>query len=181
MSTIFKVVDKDQEVKDLFEKYYHKVYKTAFFIVKDSYLAQDVVQETFIKVYKNLDKIEDKKKIGAWLTTVATTTAIDEGRKRKRWNERTTNDVLIDNNEEKKQKLSVVEKQVEQLSEREMIEYCLLELDPKFKEVLVLKYISEYKDKEIAEELGINLGTVKSRLHRAKYKLKSILTHHCIS
>ena len=40
---------------------------------------------------------------------------------------------------------------------------------------------SEYKDKEIAEELGINLGTVKSRLHRAKYKLKSILTHHCIS
>ncbi|WP_062198039.1 RNA polymerase sigma factor [Massilibacterium senegalense] len=179
MPAILEMMEKEKTVQELFEKYSHRVYKTAFYIVKDPYLAQDVVQETFIKVYKNLDKVKDKDKISSWLTTVTTTTAIDEGRKRKRWNERTTDDVLIDNNEPKKQSMSVVEKKVEESDTQEMIYHCLFKLDPKFKEVLMLKYISELKDKEIAEALEINLGTVKSRLYRAKLKFKDVLRHHC--
>jgi len=65
-------------------------------ITNDHYLAQDVVQETFAKAFNQLHRLKDPEKTGAWLGTIATTTAIDIIRKRNRWNDVVTEDVHLE-------------------------------------------------------------------------------------
>ncbi|KXG43750.1 RNA polymerase sigma factor [Tepidibacillus decaturensis] len=73
--------EKHQLERVIFEMFYHRVYNTAYFIIQDRHLAQDVVQETFFKAFQNMHKVEDGHKLGAWLGTIATRTAIDFLRK----------------------------------------------------------------------------------------------------
>jgi DNA-directed RNA polymerase specialized sigma24 family protein len=79
-----RIIRKDkQSERVLFEMFHNRVYRTAYMITNDHYLAQDVVQETFEKAFKGLDKLKDPEKTGAWLGSIATTTAMDLMRKKK--------------------------------------------------------------------------------------------------
>ena len=63
--------------KEIYEDYFEKVYKTTYYILKNEELAKDATHDTFIKVFKNLRKLKQQAKISAWITTIATRTAID--------------------------------------------------------------------------------------------------------
>ncbi len=160
----------------IFEMFYQRVYYTAYYIIQDRDLAQDVVQETFIKAFKHMHTVHDGEKLGAWLAAIASRTAIDYLRKIKRWNDIATEDVILDEQLSKNHSYtSDVEVLVEEKFLRNLLLQELDEFKPEHKQVLILRYLHDMKYEEIAEALDINESTVKIRIHRAKLKLKELL------
>ncbi|GGA63656.1 RNA polymerase sigma factor [Ornithinibacillus halotolerans] len=144
--------------RDIYENYFEKVYKTTFYILKNEELAKDATHDTFIKVFKNLGKMKDQTKINAWITTIASRTAIDIYNKNKK---------LI--TYELKEEHAHISDEFNYTKDE--LESYLKSIPPEQKQVLILKYIEDLPEKEIAKQLSIKLGTVKSRIHRAKQKL----------
>lgn len=166
-----KKIDDEQSKILLYELFYTYVYKIAYFITRDPHIAQDVLQETFIKIFTNIHKVDDGTKIKAWITTIASRTAIDFIRKQKRRNEfdiENVNDIVVNLNEI----AFTVEEEVERCLLCEEIREELNRLSPDHRIVLYLKYIHDLKDQEIASILEIKVATVKTRIHRAKNQLR---------
>ncbi|MGG1685464.1 RNA polymerase sigma factor [Pseudalkalibacillus sp. NRS-1564] len=69
---------------DIFTKHYKRVYYTALRVLKDHGLAEDVLQETFLKAYDRLDEVQSERKLGSWLSTIAARKSIDQLRKQKK-------------------------------------------------------------------------------------------------
>jgi len=160
--------------RQIYDDYHQHVYKTAYFIVKDQGMAQDITQETFMKIFKNMDTLNDEKKMSSWITTITTRTSIDFLRKKKKWNETLTEDVILEKGTKENRK-NEIETNFHQNEIKEKIKQQIDSLKPEHKEVLVLKYIEDLKDEEIAEVIHEKIGTVKSRIHRAKQQLKASL------
>ncbi|ENH98010.1 putative DNA-directed RNA polymerase [Gracilibacillus halophilus YIM-C55.5] len=165
----------EEEFRLLYDMFYSRVYRDVYFITRDTYLAQDALQETFVKAYKHMDRIEDKERIGAWLSTIATRTAIDILRKRKSKTEvkiDQSNENLIDYNPEEVAQLETI---VEQRLIKEDLLEIINELKPEYREIILLKYIHEWSVHEIANFLDVKMGTVKTRLYRARKVLKDMI------
>ncbi|MFJ7934020.1 RNA polymerase sigma factor [Sporosarcina sp. NPDC096371] len=158
----------------IFEQYYKRVYYTAYQVIKDQNLAEDIAQETFMKAFKNLQTVQDVEKLGAWLSVIATRTAIDHLRRLKRWNDFTTSDVYINTEPDATQidYVSTVETGIEKAYVKELLLKEIDKLKPDHKEVLILFYHHDLTYEEIAELLGVKLSTLKTRMFRAKKKLK---------
>lgn len=159
----------------MFDMFHERVFRAAYYITRDRHLAQDVLQETFVKAYKHMDRVKEGEKIGAWLTVIATNTAIDHMRKRKVWNGMPTEDVILLQALEQDEVASSVEQEVEREFEKEQLRRQMEYLKPEYRQVLLLKYHQGLRDDESAELLGVTVGTVKSRVHRAKHQLKKLL------
>lgn len=159
----------------IFEMFYQRIYNIALFMTKDRNLAQDVVQETFFKAFKQLHTLKDGNKLEAWLASIASKTALDFLRKQKRWNKITTENIYLDELVSKNQFEPSVEMIVEERFLKNLLRQEISELKPDHKQVIILKYGYELKDEEIASVLEINVGTVKSRINRAKLALKASL------
>ncbi len=164
----------------IFEKYYERVYYAAYFVMKDPDLAQDVLQESFVKAFKNIHTVQDEDKLGAWLATIATRTAIDHLRKRKKWNDFTTTDVLMDieATDANANDDSTVESSLENKMIREVLANEIEKLSPNYKEIMILHYVQQYSYEEIGQMLEMNIGTVKTRVFRAKKMLKESIEKH---
>lgn len=164
----------EQSKRLIYESYYAHVYKIAYFFIKDPYIAQDILQESFIKIFTNLNKVEESSKLKAWVTTITSRTAIDFIRKQKRRNEldvENVNDIAVNINE----MAPSVEEEVEKCFLCAAIRDEMDTLSPDHRIVLYLKYIHDMKDQEIARFLEIKVATVKTRIHRAKNQLKKRL------
>ncbi len=161
--------------KIIFEMHYERVYHAAYFVLQDKHLAQDVTQETFLKAFQKMDTLQNGNKLGAWLATIATRTAIDFLRKIKRRNDILIEDVYKDE-EHFDEEMTSIEDKVEYQFVEKIIQKNIRILEPPgYREVLILKYEYELQDKEIADALGISVNAAKSRLHRARKKLKDML------
>ncbi|WP_408006624.1 RNA polymerase sigma factor [Pseudalkalibacillus sp. A8] len=158
----------------IYEMFWHKVFKVAVMITHDKYLAEDIVQETFIKAFKKIDSILDIEKIGSWLSTIASRTAIDLIRKEKRSGTILVEDVVYTINEHVQEK-NAVEQIVERLWMEKEIEQEVEQLKPALREAFLLKYEDGLKEEEISERLQLPIGTVKSRLYRARQQIKAEL------
>lgn len=159
--------------RELFDQHYNMVYQLAFYMVKDEDLASDIVQDAFIKVFRHLHTLENQEKMEAWIKTITRRTALDYLRKQKRWNENNVEEVYLEKGEDTKD--SIIETNFAEKEMEEEILQKMNELKPEQREILLLKLVEGYTDEEIANELQLKLGTVKSRIHRAKESLKSIL------
>lgn len=165
--------------KLIFEKYYNRVYHTAYFIVKDPDLAQDILQESFMKAFRHIECVHEIEKIGAWLATITTRTAIDHLRKMKRWNDFAADDVLLTKELSNVEidRLSIVEIAAERKLIKEIMWEEIDKLTPAHKEVLYHYYYEDLTYEEISALLDVKLATVKTRVHRAKLKLKEALVN----
>lgn len=166
-STSFRKKD-DSSQKLLYEMFYKRVYNTAYFVTKDAYLADDVVQETFIKAFRNMEKITDSEKVGAWLSVIATRTAIDLLKKQKGHIVSLVDPGILELEIDKNYSYNEADLFTMKESVRELIN----ELSPEYRAVIILKYLYDKKEEEVAAELGIGIGTVKSRIFRAKNKMR---------
>ncbi|MGJ9459883.1 RNA polymerase sigma factor [Oceanobacillus sp. CF4.6] len=146
--------------KEIYESYFEKVYKTAYYILRNEELAKDATHDTFIKVFKNWGDINQQSKINAWITTIATRTAIDIYNKNKMQLAFEFIEEYVSITDEFNDKKDELEKYLNHIPP-----------PPEHKQVLVLRYIEDLTEKEIANQLSIKLGTVKSRIFRAKQKL----------
>ncbi|MFB1050245.1 RNA polymerase sigma factor [Paraliobacillus sp. JSM ZJ581] len=162
----------EQEFRLIYELFYDRVFRDAFFVIKDQHLAQDIVQDTFVKAFKYMDRLENKEKMGAWLSTIATRTAIDLIRKQNARNGIPTEDVVLEHVKSKQEVSASLDATIEKKLRQEFITEKIAMLKPEYREVLMLKYIHELKDKEISEFTDLKEGTIKSRIHRAKKELR---------
>jgi RNA polymerase sigma factor (sigma-70 family) len=155
---------------ELYRLHYNQLFHLSYSITKDVQLAEDAVQETFIKVLKNANSIMDDRKIAAWLSVVTKNTAIDLLRsERKKKGIPMEHDKLVNLGSEIKQD---VEEEVEFNLFKEQLGHAILGLGNTYRDVMVLMIKDELKGKEIASQLNINPSSVKTKIHRARKELK---------
>ncbi|WP_132249994.1 RNA polymerase sigma factor [Natranaerovirga pectinivora] len=167
---------------DAFEKlilkYEKKIFNLAYQMFHNEQDAYDISQEVFIKVYQSINSFNFSSKFSTWLHRITVNTSIDELRKRK--NKVTQSmDELLDLGE------STVHKQFEDTEKtpeeavlikeknNEMVA-LLNQLKEEHRTIVILRDIKGYSYEEISEILDCTIGTVKSRLSRARAKLKDL-------
>jgi len=154
----------------IYNEHYDRVLYVSFSVIRDRQLAEDNVQETFIKAYKKLDSLQESDKVGAWLCVIATRTAIDfVRRERKNRGCPMELDALDCLGREAGHNVAA---EVEVKFLKELLDEKMEEFTKEDKKLLVLKMESGLKEREIAKALKMNPATVKSKIHRARRKLK---------
>lgn len=136
-------------------------------------MAEDVVQDSFIKVFKHLDSLVDEGKMEPWIKTIVRRTALDYLRKERKWNEQAKKDVYYEKEQIDSQTLT--EKKFQEEAWKKDVLHLISKLKGKHAEVLLLKLIDEQTDEDIALLLHMSVGTVKSRIHRAREQLKKLM------
>lgn len=163
----------------IIEKYEKMVYNIAYRIFNNVGDAEDMTQETFIKVYKNLYKCEGKQSIKTWVYTLAYNTCIDEVRKRKGKNNISLDlDIEGDDNSFSFEVASNEPTPENSLIQKEgllEIEQAINSLNEINRTLIFLRDVKGISYNEISEITGINMGTVKSRINRARNTLRNIL------
>ncbi|MGN6714418.1 RNA polymerase sigma-70 factor, ECF subfamily [Anaerocolumna jejuensis DSM 15929] len=160
----------NQEVYDieaLMRKYGNDVLRTAFMYVNDSHLAEDIFQEVFIKVNQKLYTFQGESSIKTWIIRITINACKDYIKSA--WNQKVTPLTEVhENTLYKEDDYSAVEQE----DENRIIRDAVKELPQKYKDVLLCVYFQDMTVTETAKLLGIAEGTAKSRLSRAKEKLK---------
>tara|TARA_B100000029_G_C17560888_1_gene953306 strand:- start:1484 stop:2068 length:585 start_codon:yes stop_codon:yes gene_type:complete len=139
--------------------------------------AEDLAQDTLLKVYINKDSYKEIAKFSTWIYTIASNLAKTELRKIKRRKTFSISDLSSDDRE------FVIHRPDDQSFEgiedtkvsSSILQESLTEIDDEFKNIIILRDIQELSYDEISKILKIPLGTVKSRINRGRFKLKDIL------
>jgi RNA polymerase sigma-70 factor (ECF subfamily) len=142
-----------------------RLYGVARLILRDVHLAEDAVQETLIKAWQQLPRLRDVDKFDAWVHRLLVNACADQGRSRRR-----------------------ISRQVELLrfepsagdtsgnsADRDQLERGFRRLRPDQRAAMVLRYYVGFSVEEIADTLGIPIGTAKSRIHYATEALRAAL------
>ncbi|MCT2535165.1 RNA polymerase sigma factor [Aquibacillus koreensis] len=167
------------DFSEMYRVHYKRLQHVAYAITRDWYLAEDVVQESFIKALNNLSAIHDTNKIGAWLSVITTRTALDfVRREKKKRGIPMDEDMLVILAKEMKQS---VEEEVELGWIFEEILQAIHMLKNDYQAVMILKIGKGLKEQEIADLLDLKACTVKTRIYRARHKLQDILQDHQVS
>jgi RNA polymerase sigma-70 factor, ECF subfamily len=156
----------------IFKEYRHRVYGFAYHYLNSSESAADVTQDVFVRLWKNLDSIDEDRMIG-WLLRVTRNACVDAIRRRKAYSKRveTSTELLMD----KADRAPLPDAQAGSALFQEHLRKALETLDEPHKSIVVLREIQEYKYEEISEVLGLPLNTVKVYLHRARKALRKEL------
>lgn len=159
------------KVEKLIDDYGNDILRVAYMYLKDKSMAEDAFQEVFIKVYKNIDKLEDIEKEKSWLMTITVNTCKDI--LKSAWIRKMS---FIG---EREGEISATEENMEtkiiKKIEGESILKKVMSLPEQYKDVILLYYYEEFSTVEIADILKIPEGTVRSRLYRGRQTLKNIL------
>jgi RNA polymerase sigma-70 factor (ECF subfamily) len=150
----------------LMERYQSKLLRYANNLVKDEHRAKDVVQETFIKAFINLNGFDQKKKFSSWIYRIVHNEALNVLKKYHK-----ELPMLPDFDFESAEDL---EKDFSQKEITATVEKCLAKLPLTYSEPLALYYIEEKSYEEIGDILKLPQGTVATRISRAKLLMKKV-------
>ncbi len=153
----------------LFQK---KVFLLALSILRNREDALDVVQETFMKVYQNLNSFEEERNFENWLLRIAKNVAIDHYR-RQRSKGRSDQEALP--LESVELSLAAAKENPRKTEMKQLIEAVLDDLAERQRLVFVLRHFQGFSYEEVASTLGIAVGTVKSLHFKALERLKSLV------
>lgn len=153
---------KRQRYNSLVDALYQDVYRYAFWLCKNQPLAEDLVQETFLRAWRSFDSLQNDKAAKAWLFTILR-------RENARLYERYRPDLVDIENQSLP---DVSENEPDNEVERQMLYNAINKLDRDYRDPLLLQVIGGFSGKEIAEILDLNNNTVMTRLFRARSKLK---------
>ncbi len=161
--------------RELVRRYERPVFNLIVRMVRDAALAEDLAQETFIKVFSRLDQYDPAFKLASWILKIAHNTTIDHLR---RPNPATAS--LDDQEGAGAVELpdSGAPSPLATLERRELAELLdevIDRLRPEYRQVVVLRYQEDLDYGEIADVLGLPLGTVKSYLHRARLEMAEMV------
>jgi RNA polymerase sigma-70 factor (ECF subfamily) len=169
------------EFWDIYDQFYTRVRKFILVLVKDEWAADDLIQETFLRIQNNLGSLKDPSKLSSWIFRIAYNLCQDhfrqvkKSRKEKSLDQEETEDLK----DALAQKGSDIQKELEQRQMGECVQNQVDLLPKSLREVLILFDMMEFNHQEIADILGISVENVKVRLHRARKKLKPILEEKC--
>ena len=170
----------DSAFDELVSRYASKAYQISFGLLNNSSDAEEVVQDAFMKVYANIEKFRGDSSFSTWFYRIVTNLS----RNKYHWHRRRgrdenislSNDSYDDNSVQMDMEIPDSNFEPDRLLERIETETTLLnaikKLPEKLREVILLRHIEEMSYSEMAELLGCELGTIKSRLARAREALK---------
>lgn len=173
-----KVKKGDADVYEkIIQKYQSKVFGLIYNMTKNQNEIEDLAQEVFIKIYKNLGKFKGDSSLYTWIYKITVNLCLDEMKKRK-------NVIYLDekievDDGEVNGELPSEDKSQEELYEekelQEKLHNCINKLPEKQRVMIVLRDIKGFSYEEISKITDVKLGTVKSQINRARLKLKELL------
>lgn len=166
---VAKVVAGDVEsFRNLIEKYQMPLTRYAIYLIHDPDVAEDIVQDSFIKAYQNLRGFRSGSKFSSWIYRIVHNTAMDAVRHHE-LDSRDISDLEI---------LTSNEPTIEEVIDSEIAaaktHKCLDKLSVKYREVIVLSYMQNRSYQEISDILHISVSSVGVHINRAKRKLREI-------
>lgn len=153
----------------LMARYEQKLLRYVVYLLHDHATAADVVQETFIKTYQNLRSYKPKYKFSSWIYRIAHNEAMNAVKKERHIQRDADTEMLVDD----AQNITIIH-EIDAAILRDDLKACLVRLDAKYREVLMLQYYENMKYVEIADILHIPVATVGVRAARAKAKLRQL-------
>jgi len=156
----------------LVDRYKDMVFTLSLKMLKDREEAEEVSQDTFLKIYKSLNKFNGESKFSTWIYKVAFNTCLDRLKKNKRLQLVICLDEFTE--QETISLISVLDS-IEEKERKQMIQDCLHGLPGEDSFLLTLYYFEEQSLEEIAKIIGINQNNVKIKLYRCRKKLASLL------
>ncbi len=160
----------------LVDKYKTRVYTTIFMIVKDQGVAEDLLQDVFVKVVQTLnsDRYNEEGKFQPWLMRIAHNLAIDHFRKMKRYPS-----ILMEDGSNVFNTLNFAEENVEDLKVKDethaLVRQLIDELPENQKQVLIMRHYMDLSFQEIAEQTGVSINTALGRMRYALINLRKKL------
>lgn len=148
----------------LYEEYYLSLYRTALLILGSREEAEDVLQDTFLSIYKNINNLKEFNKLRSWIFSILKNSCYTRYKNRKR---EFPDEFILE-----KADSNFISSGEDEFVLNNEVESALLKLNHKEREVLVLFYYDDFSIEEIAKILKTFQGTVKSRLFRARKNLK---------
>jgi len=162
---------------ELVRRHQDRLYNTVYRLLDNHEDAYDVVQDAFLNAYQSLDSFKGDSLFFTWRYRIAVNTAISFKRKRRvmvRIDTTGSNPVIEppDPSEETRPGHAI-----EQAEQEQRIQQALARLSAEHRAVLILKDMEGQKYEEMAEALRLPIGTIRSRLHRARLELRELLEH----
>jgi len=173
LDLVRRTLDGDSKAfSEIIRRYENMVARTVKGMLGDVQQAEDIGQDTFIRLYKSLKDFRGDSKLSTYLQRIAINQSLNEIRRNKRFlslfyqtddkEDMTEIDLAADDKEETR-------------DIKEYVNMAISKLEPDFRSVVILRTINGYSTKETAEILELPIGTVLSRLSRAKEQLKEFL------
>lgn len=154
--------DRRAQIK-IYDLYYKAMYNVSLHIVKDSYIAEDIMQDSFIDAFSKLETFEWRSSFGSWLKRIVINKSLDIIKQKQ--DNISLSDEFIETKEDIIEDFDQVECRVEEIKEK------IKALPQNYRLVLVLYLIEGYDHQEISEILKIPYNNVRVRYMRAKRKL----------
>ncbi len=165
--------------EELVNRYEHKIFRLAQNITQNREDAEDVMQEAFLKSYSNLDRFQGDSRFYTWLVRIAVNEALMKLRKR-RPSQVSLDEPVETEDDSMPREIEdwgpSPEQRYAQTQLQEILSGAIAELDPAFRIVFLLRDVEELSTEETAELLGLSVPAVKSRLLRARLRLRQRLS-----
>ncbi|WP_316844188.1 RNA polymerase sigma factor [Pedobacter psychrodurus] len=159
---------KDKLFKEIFDSNSKKIFHLCYGYTGDTDAANDLLQETFLKVWQNLDKFRNKSLISTWIYRIAVNTCLTYLRSEKRQ----AKDELTDN---------IIENKIEEFSEKNeqvaLLYTCISKLEENDR-LIITMVLDELPYQEIADISGISEGNLRVKIHRIKQKLTELYSQY---
>ena len=167
----FRSGDEDA-VRQVYRHYGRLVFTVALRVLGDRQLAEDATQQAFLQAWRAASTFDADKDLAPWLATIARRVAIDMQRSNAR---RPTTSLEVARADEPA--LISAPPSAEAIWETWQVRAAIDTLQPEEREIVRLQHLAGHSHSEIAQQLGLALGTVKSRSHRAHQHLANRLQH----
>lgn len=168
------------EYARLVDTYYQLVYRLALKMLSNPQDAEDILQETFIKVFRNIDKFDQRSSLSTWIYRIATNEALMF--LRKKHPDLVSIDQPTVTEEGEQEPLQIVdwcclpESELVSGEAKAYLDQAITSLPPGLRAVFILRDIQELSTRETGEVLGISEMAVKTRLSRARLRLRELLS-----
>lgn len=156
--------EKQQRYEALVHAFHADIYRYAYWLVKDKSVAEDIVQETFLRAWRSLDALKEQQAAKSWLITIV------RRENARRFERKQLDTVDIDD-------VSVIDDtaRTDSSTEQRDLHRLLGGLSEEYREPLVLQLLFGFSGEEIAEQLSLNKNTVMTRLFRARNQLRDAI------
>ncbi|MEA1986904.1 MAG: sigma-70 family RNA polymerase sigma factor [Candidatus Marinimicrobia bacterium] len=161
---------------ELVNRFKDRLLNFVFGYVHSREIAEDIVQDTFLKLYTSANMYREIAKFSTWIFTIAGNLAKTELRKRNRRRIYSLSDMgFQDKDYDIPSESDVPEKNIDSKYEIKYILQAIHQLDEPFKSTLILRDIQELSYDEMSKIIDVSIGTIKSRINRGRLKLQKIL------
>ncbi len=164
ISTPESLSSREVRFQALFGKYMNDLFRYAYWLVHDKAVAEDLVQETMLRAWKSMDRLQKPEAAKGWLITILRR---ENARRFERFQPQFSampTEALVDGHRD-----------YDTSTEAFVLRNAIAELPEDYREPLLLQVIHGYSQKEIAAELGISVAGAGTRLFRARKKLRALV------